>query len=38
MKKVVILSAGPGLKEIVVKHGHSSDWIPDLLTKYNLAE
>ena len=24
------------MKEIVVKYGHSSDWIPDLLTKYNL--
>ena len=36
MKKVVILSAGPGLKEIVDKYGHSSDWIPNLLTKYNL--
>lgn len=31
MIKVVILSAGPGLPEIVEKYGHSSDWIPELL-------
>ena len=36
MKKVVILSAGPGLNEIVVKYGHSSDWIPALLSDYKL--
>ena len=31
MIKVVILSAGPGLPEIVEEYGHSSDWIPELL-------
>ena len=36
MKKVVILSAGPGLNEIVIKYGHSSDWIPALLLDYKL--
>ena len=36
MKKVVILSAGPGLSEIVEKYGHSSDWIPSLLSAYKL--
>ena len=32
MIKVVILSAGPGLPEIVEEYGHSSDWIPKLLS------
>ena len=36
MNKIVILSAGPGLPEIVEKYGHSSDWIPDALTDYDL--
>ena len=36
MKKIIILSAGPGLPEIVKLHGHSSDWIPDLLSSDNL--
>ena len=36
MKKVVILSAGPGLPEIVKLYGHSSEWIPDLLSSNNL--
>ena len=36
MKKIIILSAGPGLPEIVKLHGHSSEWIPDLLSSYNL--
>ena len=35
MKKIVILSAGPGLPEIVKLHGHSSQWIPNILSKYN---
>ena len=36
MKKIVILSAGPGLPEIVQLHGHSSEWIPDFLSSYDL--
>jgi hypothetical protein len=32
MTKIVILSAGPGLPEIVTKYGHSSDWIPKILS------
>ena len=36
MMKIVILSAGPGLPEIVTKYGHSSDWIPEILSKYNI--
>jgi len=36
MKKIVILSAGPGLPEIVKLHGHSSEWIPNLLSSNNL--
>ena len=35
MKKIVILSAGPGLDEIVHKYGHSSDWIPTILSDHN---
>jgi len=37
MKKIVILSAGPGLPDIVEKYGHSSDWIPNLLKDYKLS-
>ena len=36
MKKIVILSAGPGLDDIVEKYGHSSDWIPSILSSSNL--
>jgi len=36
MKKVVILSAGPGLPEIVELYGHSSEWIPNILSSKNL--
>ena len=36
MKKIVILSAGPGLPEIVNQYGHSSDWIPNILSKHNV--
>ena len=36
MKKIVILSAGPGLPEIVDKYGHSSDWIPNILSNHNI--
>jgi len=36
MKKIIILSAGPGLPEIVNKYGHSSQWIPDILKNYNV--
>jgi len=36
MKKIVILSAGPGLDDIVQKYGHSSDWIPAILSDCNL--
>ena len=36
MKKIVILSAGPGLPEIINEYGHSSDWIPEILSSYNL--
>ena len=31
MVRVVILSAGAGLPEIVGKYGHSSEWIPNIL-------
>ena len=37
MKKIVILSAGPGLPDIVKKYGHSSDWIPRLLNDFSLT-
>ena len=37
MKKIIILSAGPGLPEIVSKYGHSSEWIPDILSRYNVS-
>ena len=37
MKKIVILSAGPGLDDIVKIHGHSSEWIPALLSDYKLT-
>jgi len=36
MSRIAILSAGPGLPEIVTKYGHSSNWIPDILSKYNI--
>ena len=36
MKKIVILSAGPGLPEIVDKYGHSSEWIPNILSNHNI--
>jgi len=36
MIKIVILSAGPGLPEIVEKYGHSSDWIPKILSNHNI--
>ena len=36
MSKIAILSAGPGLPEIVRKYGHSSNWIPNMLSKHNL--
>ena len=36
MTKIVILSAGPGLPEIVTKYGHSSDWIPEILSNCNI--
>ena len=36
MNKIAILSAGPGLPEIVEKYGHSSDWIPDALSGRNV--
>ena len=36
MKKIVILSAGPGLPEIVDKYGHSSEWIPNILSNHNV--
>ena len=36
MKKVVILSAGPGLQEIVDSYGHSSQWIPNILSNHKL--
>lgn len=36
MTKIVILSAGPGLSEIVAKYGHSSDWIPQILSSHNI--
>ena len=35
MKKIVILSAGPGLPGIVKLYGHSSQWIPNILSEYN---
>ena len=37
MIKIVILSAGPGLPEIVSKYGHSSEWIPNLLSDMNIT-
>ena len=37
MNKIIILSAGPGLPEIVEKYGHSSDWIPNALSQYDLT-
>ena len=37
MKKIVILSAGPGLDDTVKIHGHSSEWIPALLSDYKLT-
>ena len=36
MKKIVILSAGAGLPEIVGKYGHSSQWIPSILSNHNV--
>ena len=36
MSKIIILSAGPGLPEIVNEYGHSSDWIPNILSKYSI--
>jgi len=32
MKNVVIYSNGPGLPEIVKEYGHSSDWIPNIVS------
>ena len=37
MNKVIILSAGPGLPEIIEQYGHSSDWIPNALSHYDLT-
>ena len=31
MLRVVLLSAGPGLPEVVEQYGHSSEWIPNLI-------
>ena len=36
MKNVVILSNGPGLPEIIKKYGHSSDWIPNIVSNDNI--
>ena len=36
MNKIGILSAGPGLAEIVKIYGHSSEWIPQILLNYNI--
>jgi len=36
MNKIIILSAGPGLPEIVNEYGHSSEWIPRILSKYSI--
>jgi len=29
--KIVIVSNGPGLPEVVEKYGHSSSWIPNII-------
>ena len=36
MNKIIILSAGPGLPEIVNEYGHSSEWIPSILSQYSI--
>ena len=36
MNKIIILSAGPGLPEVVTKYGHSSEWIPDILSNHQV--
>ncbi len=36
MLKIVILSAGPGLPEVVEKYGHSSEWIPKIINDYKI--
>ena len=36
MSKIIILSAGPGLAEVVEKYGHSSEWIPNILTRHSI--
>ena len=35
--KIIILSNGPGLKEIVNLYGHSSEWIPNSITHKNIS-
>ena len=35
--KIIILSNGPGLKEIVTLYGHSSEWIPNSITDKNIS-
>ena len=35
--KIIILSNGPGLKEIVALYGHSSEWIPNSITDKNIS-
>ena len=35
--KIIILSNGPGLKEIVALYGHSSEWIPSSITDKNIS-
>jgi len=34
--KIIILSNGPGLSEIVSLYGHSSEWIPNSINKKNI--
>ena len=36
MLKIVILSAGPGLPEVVEKYGHSSNWIPEIINDHKV--
>ena len=36
MSKIIILSAGPGLQQVVEKYGHSSEWIPNILSDYSI--
>ncbi len=35
--KIIILSNGPGLKEVVTLYGHSSEWIPNSITDKNIS-